>query len=170
MSSNLTIAWATLVVAGLFAAWPDAASARPFVELSGVVGIVADGRHTGWTEAVSWGPSLPPGQTCKDGWTNCLERNGHRITVLLRLNQLSATARAALGAGARFDEVRIEDYEGFGPGSDYSAMTLTLSDVRIDNVSVTGDGAQTADAVTLVFYKSSVQSSWDESDILSIRP
>jgi hypothetical protein len=158
---------AAIAVAGLLMAWPVGVAARPFIKIGDLQGVVSDGRHRGWTDAISWSPAFPPGQTCTDGWMRCLDRNGHRITVLLHPDRVSPAIQGALKAGARFAEVRIEDYES--DGSDYSANTLILSGVQVTEVSVTAADAQGVEAVTLVFDRSSNEASWDESGILGVK-
>jgi type VI protein secretion system component Hcp len=159
-----------VLAAAFVATYPGWATAKPFVEFSGVSGRVADGRHTGWTEAVSWAPAPPPGQACsrEEGWMRCLARNGHRITVLIRADQLSPETLAALKAGAAFKKVRIEDYQG--DGTDFSASILALTNVRIVDVAALGEGMRATDAVTLTFDFSSSQDEWSEPSTLSVLP
>jgi type VI protein secretion system component Hcp len=159
-----------VLVAAFLATYPGWAIAKPFVKFSGVVGQVADGRHTGWTEAVSWAPAPPPGQACthEEGWMRCLARNGHQVTVLIRADQLSPATLAALKAGEAFSKVLIEDYQG--DGTDFSASILALTNVRIVDVAAIGEGIQATDAVTVTFDGSSSQNEWSEPSTLSVSP
>ena len=133
-----------------------------FARFSGIQGDVVDKRHTGWIRALSWAPAMPKGQRCTEGSVNCLNDNGHRITVLRAPDATSQALGDAAVAGTRFDEVKLEIYGEIG--SDYWADTLTFQGVRIEAVAVKHRLFRRVEVLTLVYErKTGHTSSWSEA-------
>jgi hypothetical protein len=139
------------------------AASQTFVKFGDLAGSVTTLRHSGWSAAASWTPVMPAGETCKSGTINCLNTNGHRLVIKLERDQLNEPLEKALVAGAIFNQVVIDDFNG-GETGDYSLISLSLSGARIER-GPTGNDNQ----VILTFEKSSMIASVEEGEILGIR-
>jgi type VI protein secretion system component Hcp len=168
MINDRPLKWSVLTLLGLLVGWPNGVDAGTLVKFGDLKGDVSDGRHEGWTYAISWSPAMPTAQSCTDGWLHCLDSNGHRIKLQFHPNDMSRDLVSGINQGTRFEEVRIEDYQGEIVGSDFTASTLKLSGVQITNISVTGKGADAVEAVSLVYDRLSHDQTWDESDIMGV--